>query len=172
MRRALCLLLVVGCGDVSGQGDFPGAVVYTAADESFRVRYLDPPWRVTDAEPPTILRMVAELRGGVLGGVASDAPTHLLDVFLAPESTVQAACESAEVAAVALGASIQVEQRQVDNFFGDTGHEFLSSDPIGFRHRDAFFSLPDGRVLRLAFATPLDPDDPGIDLILDGFEPL
>jgi len=171
IRTVLPLLALLGCGDVSGEGDFPGAVVTTAPDGSFRLRYLDPPWGIEPAEPPTVLRLVAEVRGGAIGDVASEAPTHMLDIVPVPETDSQAACVAAETQAVALGAQIEVEQRTVDNLFGDVGHEFLSIDPLGLKHRDVFFTLLDGRVVRLGFASIFDPDDPGVDVILDGFEP-
>jgi hypothetical protein len=168
----LSLLLLAGCGDVAAEGDFPGAVVYTAEDQSFRLRYLDPPWGIEAAEPPAILRLVAEIRGGAVGDVASGAPTHLLDVVPLPIADSEAACVAAEAEAVALGAQIVGEQRTVDTMFGEVGHEFFSTDPIGLKHRDSFFALSDGTVLRLGFASVFDPDDDGVDVILEGFEAL
>ena len=162
----------LGCGDVSGEGDFPGAVVATAPDGSFRLRYLDPPWRIQPAEAPAVLRLVAEIRGGAIGDVASEAPTHLLDIGPAVEPDSQAACVAAEELAIALGAEIEVEQRFVENLFGDVGHEFLSVDPLALKHRDVFFTLHDGRVVRLGFSSIFETDDPDLDVILDGFEPL
>lgn len=172
IRTGLPLLALLGCGDVSGEGDFPGAVVATAPDGSFRLRYLDPPWGLKPAEAPAMLRLVAEIRGGAIGDVASEAPTHLLDIGPVPETDSEVACVAAEELAIALGAEIEVEQRSVDTLFGDVGHEFLSVDPIGLKHRDIFFTLRDGRVVRLGFASIFDTDDPDLDLILDGFEPL
>jgi hypothetical protein len=165
-------LVLAGCGDVSGDGDFPGAVEWKADDQSFRLRFLNPPWGEAPASPPVILRLVAELRGGAIGDAASDAPTHVLDITPSDAPDNQSACVAAETEATALGFTIRVAQRTAENLYGDTAHEFLSTDPLGLQHRDDFFSLGDGRVVRLAFSSVFDPDDPGIDLILDGFEPL
>ena len=166
------LLILAGCGDVEGEGDFPGTVVYTSEDGAYRLRYLDPPGRIVEAEDPETLRLVAEVRGGVLGETGSDVPTHVMDLTEVPEEDGETACWAASAEAIALGSTIEVEHRYIENFYGDRGHEFLSRDPMGLKHRDAFFTLPDGRVVRLAFASALDTEDPGVDLILYGFEPL
>jgi hypothetical protein len=89
-----------------------------------------------------------------------------------PIADSEAACVAAEAEAVALGAQIDGAQRTVDTMFGDVGHEFFSTDPIGLKHRDSFFSLADGTVLRLGFASVFDTDDDGVEVILEGFEAL
>jgi len=169
---ASALLAMAGCGDVAGEGDFPGATTYTAEDLSFRLRYLDPPWRWVEPEDAAILRLVAEVRGGALGDTAADVPTHVLDITVAPAADSLSACSAAIEEARALGGTIEIAERHVENFYGDVGYEFVSRDPMGLRHRDAFFIVSDGRVLRLGFGSALDTDDAGIDVVISGFEPL
>ncbi len=169
VRRAILTLLIsslLGCAP-SGEDPLSRLSVYEPPGGEYRLRYLEPPWELVDGDGTSAHVRIASssmIFGGIDGGAGK------FDLFATVESGTVEANVAAEVrAASARGEELVEGPREVEAEGGVVGREILTrgmADVIQRHGRYAFFAIPDGRVLRLAFDATPPVDTPEVDAMI------
>jgi hypothetical protein len=162
------LAVTAACGNPDRYEDHR---TFTSAGEDWRVRFLDPPWELVDAEGPPILFRIASNAARVGGFDAAVLPRYELRISVEPGTPEERARRDGRRAA-ARDEDVLVEPREVLTRSGDRGQEVItrSRSAVDRRYfRFVYLSHPEG-VLRLYFEGVPDLDEPEVDVMIEGAE--
>ena len=165
-RVLASLLLLAGCAP---SADDPRSRLDTWEAESgeFRIRYLRPPWEISEAEGDSLFLRIqsnANLAGGVDGGPGKFELRATVD-----SGDIETLVGAEERRLRRLPAEIRDGPRDVSTLEGVEGREviaFENGDPYERFHRVAFFPLSGRRVLRLAFEATPNLETPEVDAMI------
>lgn len=162
----------LGCAP---SGDDPNSrlTVYEPPSGEYRLRYLEPPWELVDAEGTDVFLRISS-NSMIFGGFDGGPGKYELHASVVT-GTIDSSIAAEMRAAVARGETIMGAPRDIEDGGVVVGRELFSAgmvDIFYLNHRYVFFALSGGRVLRLAFDATPSLDTPEVDAMIAAVEVL